>query len=231
MTKVSKGDFIKIEYTGRTVSDNRVFDTTSAEVAKKEGIFDEKARYAPGLVVVGMGTVIKGLDEVLEGMEVGESKKVEVPPDKAFGRRDPNLVRVLPESEFKRRGIEPYPGQLVSIDNAMAVVKSVSSGRVMVDFNHLLAGETLSYEVKVVEKLTSLEQKINALLENNELRGKVKVDGNVVEVTFPAEIKKDADFLINKASFVANALRLLPEVESIRVIEEYAREERKVEKS
>jgi len=233
MAKVGKGDFIRIEYTGRTASNNRVFDTTSAEVARKENIFDEKARYAPGLVVVGKGTVISGLDEALAGMEVGESKKVEISPEKAFGERNPALVRVLPESEFRRRGIEPYPGQLINIDDATAVVRSVSSGRVMVDFNHLLAGETLSYEVKVIEKLETLEQKIGALLENGELKGKARVDAGTVEVAFPAEVKKDADFLIRKATFVENVMRLLPEVKSVRIIEEYAREQgkEKAEKS
>jgi len=176
------------------------------------------------LVVVGKGHVIKGLDEALEGMSLGEEKKIEITPEKAFGARDPNLVKILPIAEFRKRDMDPFPGMVVDLDGSRAIVKSVSGGRVMIDLNHALAGEKLLYEVKIVEKLETLESKIKALLENSKLNSGFKVDNGVIEVTFPNEVKKDVNFLVSKSNFIDSTLKLIDEIKEIKVIEEYDRD-------
>ena len=222
MVKIEKGDFIKIDYSARLAATNQLFDTSSVEKAKEEKIFDEHSSYSPTLVVVGKGHVVGGLDEALEGMDVGEEKKIEIAPEKGFGVRDPNLVKILPVAEFKKRDINPFPGMVVDLDGNKAIVRSVSGGRVMVDLNHTLAGERLVYEVKIVEKLEMLDSKIKAMLERFNLKSsEFKVEGDVLEVSFPKEVKKDINFMINKSNFVASLLQLINEIKKIKVLEEY----------
>ncbi|RLG20115.1 peptidylprolyl isomerase, partial [Candidatus Micrarchaeota archaeon] len=95
MVQMKEGDWVLIDYTGRRASDNSVVETTSEEVAKKEGVYNEKMIYRPNLVVLGKQTTLKGIEEALMGMKVGESKQLELRPEKAFGSRDPSLTRVM----------------------------------------------------------------------------------------------------------------------------------------
>jgi FKBP-type peptidyl-prolyl cis-trans isomerase 2 len=227
MEKLKEGDFAKISYTGRSAVTGKVFDTTSAEKAKEAGIFEEGRKYAPLLVVIGKGHVVKGLEESLKEMGVGEQKSVEIPPENAFGNRDPNLVRILPLAEFKKREIDPFPGLLLDLDGMKGIVKSVSGGRVMVDLNHPLAGERVVYDVKVDEKLTEQNSKIQALLDSFNLKAdSFKLEGGILQVAFSPSVKKDADFLINKSSFANSLLNLMGDVKKLSIVEEYALEQK-----
>ena len=86
---LQKGDFVRIDYIGKIKESGKVFDTTMEEIAKEHGIYDEKIDFKPAPIVVGANHVIKGLDEALVGLEVGEKKIVEIPPEKGYGKRDP----------------------------------------------------------------------------------------------------------------------------------------------
>jgi len=162
---LQNGDFVRIDFTGRIKETGKVFDTTVEKVAKDNDIYDENTKFRAAPIVVGANHVLKGLDEALVGAEVGEKKKVSVPPEKAYGDRDPNLVKIIPMREFKKEGMSPVPGMVVEIDNKMGRVQSVGAGRVRVDFNHGLAGKALDYEVDVKEKVNKAEEKIRLLLE------------------------------------------------------------------
>lgn len=228
MEKLNDGDFIKITYTGRSAVTGGVFDTTDAEKAKQAGIFQEDRKYGPVLIVLGKGHVVKGLENALKGMSVGEQKSIEIQPPDAFGERDPNLVRILPIAEFRKREIEPFPGLLLDLDGRRGVVKSVSGGRVMVDLNHPLAGEKVIYEVKVEEKLADFNSKVNGLLDSFNLKAEnIKFENGVLSITFPPSVKKDADFLINKSNFASSIPQLLGEVKKLTVVEEYSFEQHK----
>ncbi len=219
--EIKSGDFVRVEYTGKRVADGKIFDSTNEKAARDAGIYNERLKYGPGLVIIGQQTVIQGLDEALQASKVGDSKTVEVPPEKGFGVRDANLVRVIPIAEFRKQNLEPYPGMVLNLDGAAAMVKSVSGGRVMIDLNHALAGDVLSYEFKVIEKIEGVEARVKALLENSELKGETKVSGSVLEAVFDPSVKKDSDFLMNKAAFVTSVLKFLPEIKKVRVVEEY----------
>jgi peptidylprolyl isomerase len=228
---VKNGDWIMIDYTGRRASDSRMVETTSEEVAKKEGAYDEKIRYEPNLVILGQETTLKGLEEALMDMKVGESRKLELAPEKAFGARDPSLVRVMPIGEFRKRDINPAPGMVVELDRQRALVKSVTSGRVTIDLNHLLAGERLSYELKLVEVLKEPAKRAKALMDMGmRVKGKteatsISLKDGVLEVHFKEGLVKDMNFIVGKTEFVSNALRFMPEVKRIRVVEDYTRKE------
>ena len=136
------GDFVKVEYNAWRVADNMLVYTTSKKVAEENKVFDEEMHYVPQLIVIGKGTTVKGVENAVKTMNVNETKKVELQPKDAFGEKSAELVKVLPIADFKKRDIEPYPGMQLDIDGSVATIKSVNSGRVVVDANHPLAGES-----------------------------------------------------------------------------------------
>lgn len=161
---VAKGDFALIDHTTKIKETGEIFDTTSAEEAKKGGIFKEDSRYEPMLVVVGEGWVLRGLDDSLVGLEVEKETTIEVPPEQAFGPRDPTKIRMIPVSRFRRQNVSPYPGAQIEVEGRSAVVRSVGAGRVQVDFNPPLAGKTLVYDLVVKRVLTESLEKVKALI-------------------------------------------------------------------
>jgi len=227
MDKLKDGDFVKVSYTSRSAVTGKVFDTTFGDKAKEAGIFDEKRKYAPALIVIGKGYLVKGLDASLRDMGVGEQKSIELSPEDAFGNRNPNLVRILPLSEFRKRDIDPFPGLVLDLDGTKGTVKSVSGGRVMVDLNHPLAGEKLIYDLKVEEKLADDNSKITAILDTFNLKAdSLKLEEGVLNITFSASVNKDVDFLINKSTFANSLHDLLGGIKKLNITEEYSLEEK-----
>ncbi len=170
LMKIKKGDVIRLQYTGKIKETGEIFDTTFEEVAKDAGIYSEKGIYGPVPIAVGAGHVIKGLDEQLEGLEVGKKYEIAVPPEKGFGRRDPRLIKTFTLGQFRRQGLYPFPGMDVEVTTEggkklKGRVLSVSSGRVRVDFNHPYAGKTLIYEVEILEKIDDPIEKVKGLIE------------------------------------------------------------------
>ncbi len=172
---MQKDDFVKISYTGKIKEGGQIFD-------KADGV----------QIIVGEGFVIPGVDEALLGMNAGEKKTLEISPEKAFGDRNPDLVKLVPESEFRKRDIEPRVGMPVDADNARGRVVSVASGRVRVDFNHPLAGKVLVYDLEVKEKIEKPEEKIKGLVNfYSKLEAEkvsVVLNGKDAEITVPPVI-------------------------------------------
>jgi peptidylprolyl isomerase len=161
---LQKGDFILINYTAKVKETNEVFDTTTEEVAKKEHLFKEGEIYDPKLVVIGEGWVLKALDDSLITMETNKPTTVEIVPDKGFGQRDPEKVKLVPLKQLLAKEINPVIGARIEYQGKMASVRSIGAGRVLLDFNPPLAGKTLIYAVTVNKKLESNEEKIGALI-------------------------------------------------------------------
>ena len=86
-TEVKEKSMVYLDYTGSTKDGGIIFDTTHLEVAKEEGLFKENDRYEPALVVVGWNWLLAAVEEELVGMKVGESKTIEVPPERGAGLR------------------------------------------------------------------------------------------------------------------------------------------------
>jgi len=153
-------DFIKINFIGKV---------------KETGMEFDKGENVP--IVVGVNYTLKGIDNVLVEMNVGDKKIVELSPENAFGNREARLVKLVPLSEFKKHNTNPYPGMILEADNMRGRVLSVSGGRVSVDFNHPLAGKVLVYDLEVKEKIESLEDKVKALVEIY-----TRMDGSKVKI-------------------------------------------------
>ena len=185
---MKKGSFVYIDFVAKV--GDEVFDLTDENLARELGIWREDAKYGPVGVIVGEGMVIEGVDEALEQMEVGQEKYFEVPPEKAFGFRNPGLVKTFSISEFD---FTPEPGMLLEFDTGVAKVLSVSSGRVRIDFNNPLAGKTLKYRLKIVKEVNDEEEKLKIITDYfgtgySLSGGKVKLEGRDRDVARAREL-------------------------------------------
>jgi len=162
---VKEGDFLRLDYTGKVQETEEVFDTTDEKVAEEEGIFSDKKIYGAIPIIVGAGHVLKGIEEALIGMDEGDEKTVEIPPAEGYGERDPKLMQLIPMSEFRKQGMKPQVGMSISLENTTGVIRSVSGGRVRVDFNHELAGKNLQFKIKVEKIIEDDEEKIRSMID------------------------------------------------------------------
>jgi len=160
MAATKKGDFLEIEFVGRNLSNDEIFDTNIPEEAKK---INPKTEPKPLAICVGQGMVVRGLDEALEGKETGKKYTVRIASDKGFGKRQSNLVRLIPLKVFAAQKVYPQPGMTFALDNTLVKIVSVSGGRVMADFNHPLAGKDIEYEFTINKILEDVKEKVNAL--------------------------------------------------------------------
>jgi FKBP-type peptidyl-prolyl cis-trans isomerase 2 len=162
---MKQGDFVEIDFTGRIAATGEIFDLTSEDTARKEGIYDPKQKYGPALVVIGARMALPGVEKELLTMKVGEEREFTLTPDRGFGFRNPQLVRVVSIASFAKQKINPVPGMFVTIDNRQARIQSVSGGRVRVDFNNPLAGKELSYRMRIVREIKQAREKVRSLLD------------------------------------------------------------------
>jgi FKBP-type peptidyl-prolyl cis-trans isomerase 2 len=188
------GDFVTIDYVGRIKETGKIFDLTKEDLAKKEDVHNEKIQYGPVTFILGTSFVIRGLDEALHNMKVGEEKNVEIPPEKAFGERKEELVKLIPESQFKQQNTEPTPGATVTVNNIRGKIVSVGGGRVKVDFNHPLAGKTLQYEIEVKGIVTDKTEKVKSVVKyftGKDMKVKVGKEAEVeVEMDMQRRLKE-----------------------------------------
>ncbi len=162
--KLKIKDFVEIEYTGTVKEDNIIFDTTDEKVAKENNFYSKDVSYGPIIVCLGENQLLKGLEDGLIDKETGKDYTIELTPEKAFGKKDPKLIQLIPTSKFSKQNIRPVPGLQLNIDGLMGIIKTVSGGRTLVDFNHPLAGRDLSYKVKINKIITDNAEKIKAYL-------------------------------------------------------------------
>ena len=148
MTKISKKDFIEIEYEGKLKDEDIIFDTTDEKTAKEQGLANEKSEFGPIVICVGEGQVLAGLDKALEGKEPGDYT-VELNPEDAFGKKDAKLIKMIPHSVFRKQNIQVQPGLQVNVDGMIGLIRRVGGGRCLVDFNHPLSGKELVYKIKI----------------------------------------------------------------------------------
>lgn len=140
MTAAAIGDFVKVHYTG-TLEDGEVFDSS----LDREPLEFE----------VGAGQVIPGFDQGVEGMVAGESRRIEIPADKAYGERNDEIVFPVPKDQFPS-DVTPQVGDRFQVqvgeDQVIEVgITEITDDVVMLDANHPLAGKTLIFEVTLVE--------------------------------------------------------------------------------
>ena len=226
---LQKGDFILIDYVGKVKETGEVFDTTIEEVARKERLYKEGEIYEPKLIVLGEGWILKALEEEILKLDVGTKSTIEIPPEKAFGPRDPEKVKLVPLKRLVAKGITPQIGMRVEYEGKMATVRTVGAGRVQLDFNPPLAGKTLVYEVTVQKKLETKTEKINALIHRRipivEIeKFKLKITKTSVTIEMPEDAFYIEGIQLAKRGIAMDIQKFFPEVTTVKFIETFKRE-------
>ncbi len=163
--QINEKDFIEIEFTGK-VKDGEIFDSNIKEdLGKLHHDHNHSVEAKPFIFCLGQEMFLKSIDEFLIGKETGKKYELELVPEKAFGKRISSLIQTIPMRFFKEQKVNPVPGLMFNFDGRIGKILTVSGGRVMVDFNHSLAGKTVSYKIKVIRKIQDTKEKIKALNE------------------------------------------------------------------
>ncbi len=208
---VEKGDFILVEVEGKDET-GRVFDSTKGEIAKQL-----HGQERPLLVIYGMDKLILGLHKALSNMKKGEEKSIKISPKEAFGDRKKELVRIMSLSEFAKHNVEPKPGLVIHVDTdtgrLYGNIKSVNAGRVMVDFNHPIAGQNVSYEIKLIDILATPEAKVKALMDYLGLEGTFTLKDGILEAK--CKKKEGQDYEVGKTMFLITARTKIPGVKKV----------------
>lgn len=226
---LEKGDFVLVDLTGRVEETGEVFDTTSEETAKNAGLYNEKRSYGPRVIVVGEGWLPKGLDEGLVGLKLGAEAKVEVQSQDAFGERDPEKVRMVRYRLLRSKGINPSVGAQVEFEGRTALVRSIGAGRVQLDFNPPLAGRKLVYDVKVLKRFESEEEKIKALIQRriagvDPEKFVLKVLKKRIGIEVPEEVLYGENLQFVKRGLSLDIMKYFPSVEEVSFLEVFKQE-------
>ncbi|HEY2349173.1 MAG TPA: peptidylprolyl isomerase [Puia sp.] len=137
---VQSGNTIKIHYHGR-LSDGTTFDSSAGR--------------SPLEFTVGSGSVIKGFDDGVQGMSVGEKKTIEIPFLQAYGPEDPSMIIEFPVDRLPE-DLKPEIGMQLNMNNAegqqFAVsVTDITDENIILNANHPLAGKDLIFDLELVE--------------------------------------------------------------------------------
>ncbi|GAB3271669.1 peptidylprolyl isomerase [Larkinella harenae] len=140
MAQAKAGDTVQVHYTGRK-NDGTVFDSSSGR--------------SPLQFQVGSGMVIRGFDEGVNGMEVGEAKTVRIPAEDAYGPSSPDMVfeferSLIPDDIELEIGLTLNMHQDGNPQTVPVVVRNVTATTVTLDANHPLAGEELIFDIELV---------------------------------------------------------------------------------
>lgn len=215
---MKEGDFIRIDYVGKIIESGEIFDLTREDIAKEKKIYDPRLKYNPVPIIIGANFLVKGLEDELKKMKVGERKKIKVKPEEGFGKRNPELIKLIPLSRFKKE--KPYPGMLINVGNITGRVLSVSGGRVRVDFNHPLAGKTLEYDIEIKEKITEPKEKVKAIIELF-LKSTEGVEVKTTEEIVEIKINKDKEVSRRTKKAIAGMIKKWMKKKKVLFMEEY----------
>lgn len=184
-------DFVELDYTGKLV-DGTIFDTTRKDIAKKLEGYNAKAEYKPIIVCIGERQVVPGLDKALVGKNAGDTFTITILAEEGFGKKDAKLIRLVPLRKFIKEDIMPVPGLQVDVDGMRAIVVRAGGGRVLVDFNHPLAGKEIVYEVAIMRQITDATEKIiNYLSMIFPFKVEVTAAGENVTATLPQDVPEE----------------------------------------
>ncbi|MFL6318693.1 MAG: FKBP-type peptidyl-prolyl cis-trans isomerase [Nitrososphaeraceae archaeon] len=222
---LERGSLVLVDYTAKVKDSNEIFETTNEEDAKKSDLYDPTRKYEPRLVSIGEGWVLKGLDEALANANLGDKLTIEITPDKGFGDRDPSKVRMIPQRKLGEKADNIKVGDVVEMYERPGIVRYVGSGRVQLDFNHRFAGRTLTYDVNILKKLESDDDKIMYLIRRRLPIDNDKIKFKLVDSTLEIELAEET-FLseglqIIKRAIANDIFKFVSTVKNIEFIESY----------
>lgn len=163
MSQAKNGDTVRVHYTG-TLNDGTVFD--SSETVEEESCgcscsssggcgTGSDCGCEPLEFTIGAGNVIPGFEKAVLGLAVGDSIKVTIPADEAYGPRHEQMIAVVDRSELGGE-IEPIEGQQLEVElqdgtSMPVLITGVTETTITLDANHPLAGQDLTFDIKLVE--------------------------------------------------------------------------------
>jgi len=173
--------YIKDLKTGTTIE-------TNIKNGKDVMLFFKKDK----IILEGLGGAFAKVEQKILNLKLGEEFKEKLSPKDAYGVRTRDKVRIISTNDFKENNLRPMIGMQVNADGVIGVVKSVTGGRVMVDFNSPFA----DHEVEVYYKLKSVpkgDEKISAfiktLVPENKLKD-FKVEKNKIKINFKKDVQE-----------------------------------------
>ena len=140
MSKAKKGDNVKVHYKG-TLTTGEQFDSSEGK--------------EPLAFTVGAGQMIKGFDDAIPGMAVGEKKTINIAPSDAYGEKNKEAIVEFPKANIPA-DMKLEPGMKLQLQNQAGqpvpvVVAEVKDDVVILDANHELAGKELIFDIELVE--------------------------------------------------------------------------------
>jgi FKBP-type peptidyl-prolyl cis-trans isomerase SlyD len=132
----------------------------------EDEIMEQTARGEGIQFIQGQEQIIPGLEKALYGLEIGEEKRLVIPPQEAYGEYDPESLQVAQKDEFSEEipldvgtflDLEDNEGEVLS-----AQIIDADAETITLDFNHPLAGETLIFEVKVTALRPATPEELQA---------------------------------------------------------------------
>ena len=139
MEKVETGQFVSVHYKGM-LQNGEVFDSSEGR--------------HPLEVEMGAGQIISGFEKALMGMSLNEKKVFTLAPEDAFGQKDESRIHSFPREDVSAE-VNSEVGQTVAISlqggrQVPGIITEVDDEKVVVDLNHPLAGQTLTFDIEVV---------------------------------------------------------------------------------
>ena len=195
MVKYEPSDFLELDFD--IYANGVLINTTSPKLIKEKNLKHLVPK--PQTIILGKDMILKKLDdEILKGEN---SKTLELKPEDAFGKFDNKLIATYSENTFKEQKLRAVVGMAYNFDGRVGVVKSVQRGRILVDFNHLLAGKNIKIEYNVLKKVEDLKSKIIFVLENilkvPKNSFEVKEEKSKLNLNFASELNKIKDFILS----------------------------------
>jgi len=193
--EIKNNDFVKIEFD--LYANDKLVQTTNEKKAKDAGLKIENK--GPMTIIVGKRAIVKAVDEDMLNVKDNKTRTLELSPENAYGKRDNKNIKMLPKSAFTEHEMRAVPGMVYDFNGMFGTVKSVVGGRVMVDFNNVLAGKNIKVEYSIVEKIEDVKEKIIFIFENvlklPQKLFRVDVEDKEVGITVPEELAKMQDVL------------------------------------
>ncbi|WP_242396284.1 FKBP-type peptidyl-prolyl cis-trans isomerase [Anaeromyxobacter oryzisoli] len=145
--KIAKGNVVGIEYSLH-LGDGQVIDASDPG--------------EPLTYLHGGGQIVPGLENALDGLDVGDSKKVVVAPAEGYGEHDPEGIQEVPRSAFPP-GFQPEVGLELTAEGPDGepvpfTIREVKPDALTIDLNHPLAGKTLHFDITVREVRAATEE-------------------------------------------------------------------------
>lgn len=145
--KIAKNKVVSFDYT-LTLEDGEVLDSSDGR--------------DPLSYIQGLGHIIAGLEAAMEGRESGDAFKISIPPEDAYGIYNDDLVQSVPRSSFDS-SLNIVPGMEFSNEDSNAIFRVIEIQKelVVLDGNHPLAGEKLTFDIKITNVRDASSEEIS----------------------------------------------------------------------